>query len=514
MGSLWTLLLAPLAARAARYRGVGRTTRTGLTALDWGLALGLGVGMALLCTIWLSPFTVPGSRVLGSPDFGEYCWHTGLYVFDAMHEWGVNRAKLAGLPAGLLAPQIGVMDSLLLSAVGSLAVIVGAVYMWARALHGRTAGVAAAVVLGAIGPLAALGRMVTFYPPVTAGLALASAGAACALRWRTPLTIALASGGAGVALLVDQRGVLWALPAIGLATLATIIGPHKRWRGFSLRLAALVLPLLLAWNLGQWSYSPKSRSLEGQVAIYDELRQRGVPVPSQRPFADSTKAYVFGHSDPRNLPYTLAYIRQQGTYVPSWYHELPEVRSGWQRSGAGWLVPFGGALLLAVFGLRRRPLLLAALAGSCLPFALSMQGAVVMKMSNLRFVASAMVFLPVVLGVGAGVLIDGALKTRGPRRDAPGRLVTLAVLVVVGVCAILGVPPNRLSPDATWRTAYANGESAFKTALTIRDSRKTTKDAGMQMCAFGLTQVEGDGTLVGLLPGGGSEVEPWSLDLP
>ena len=135
-------------------------------------------------------------------------------------------------------------------------------------------------------------------------------------------------------------------------------------------------------------------------------------------------------------------------------------------------------------------------------------------MSNLRFVASAMVFLPVVLGVGAGVLIDGTLGTRGVRRDAPGRLMTLAVLLVVGLAAVLGVPPNRLSPDATWRIAYANGESAFKRALTIRDSRKTTQDAGMQMCAFGLTQVEGDGTLIGMLPGGGSEVEPWSMDLP
>ena len=277
VGSLWTLLLAPLVARTARVRGAGRTTQTGLTALDWVLAVGLGIAMALLCTIWLSPFTVPGSRVLGSPDFGEYCWHIGLYVFDAMHEWGVNRAKLAGLPAGLLAPHIGVMDSLLVSAVGSLAVVVGAVYMWGRALHGRTAGVAAAVVLGAVGPLAALGRMVTFYPPVTAGLALASAGAACALRWRTPLTIAMASIGASVALLVDQRGILWALPALGLAALATVIGPHKRWRGFSLRLVALVLPVMMAWNLGQWSYKPNSRSLEGQVAIYDELVSRECP---------------------------------------------------------------------------------------------------------------------------------------------------------------------------------------------------------------------------------------------
>ena len=50
---------------------------------------------------------------------------------------------------------------------------------------------------------------------------------------------------------------------------------------------------------------------------------------------------MFGHSDLRNLPYTLAYVRQQGTYVPSWYRDMPEVKSGWKRSGAGWLVPSG-----------------------------------------------------------------------------------------------------------------------------------------------------------------------------
>ena len=58
MGSIWTLLYAPLAARTARVRAHGRGPRPGLTILDWGLALGLGLCVSLLCSIWLTPFTV------------------------------------------------------------------------------------------------------------------------------------------------------------------------------------------------------------------------------------------------------------------------------------------------------------------------------------------------------------------------------------------------------------------------------------------------------------------------
>ena len=242
MGHIITLLYAPLVARLSRLvhsPWLQRQTRPGLTWLDWALALLLGLFIAPLAVAWLAPFTAPSTRALGSPDFGEYCWHVGLYVFDAIHEWGVNRSKLAGLPAGLLAPTLGVLDSLLVSAIASHAVIIASVYIWARALHGRSAGVAAALLLGAVGPLSVIGRMVTFYPEVTAGLALASAGAACALRWRTPFTIALASLGAGIALLIDVRGLLWALPAVGLALLAVLIGPRGRWWGIHWRALAL-----------------------------------------------------------------------------------------------------------------------------------------------------------------------------------------------------------------------------------------------------------------------------------
>jgi len=508
VAGLWTLLFAPIVARVARRtRFTGPPGDAGLTWTDLLLAVLLGGVVALLCTIWLAPFTSPGTRALGSPDFGEYCWHVGLYITNAMHEWGQNRARLAGLPAGLMAPTVGVVDSLLLSATGSLAVIVGSVYIWGRALHGRAAGIAAAILVGAVGPLAVMGRMVTFYPVVTAGLTLASTGAAVALRWRTWWAIALAGIGAGIALLVDVRGLLWALPAVGLGGLAVLIGPPGRWWGLPIRALALVLPLLLSWELGRWSYNPTSRSLEGSVAIYDELLLEGVPLPPRPARESPHQKFIWGYSDPRFIPETLQHLRNQSAYIPSWYHEQPQVRAGWQRSGAPWVAPVLAALAVAMVGLRRRPVLVIALLGTVFPFLVSMQGAVILKTSNLRFVASAMVFIPVVLGVGFGVLVDGGLSRRGPKVDAPGRPGVLLALGLALLAAILGLPPTWLSPAASWRVPYPLVESAFMTAVKVREGETTTPDAGMRMCVYGMGQVEGDGQLTGALPGGGTPLD-------
>lgn len=508
MSALWTLLLPPTIGRLARQRSTGRTAADGLTGLDALLAAGLGLGVALVCTVWLAPFTVPGTRALGSPDFGEYCWHVGLYLTDALHEWGQNRSRLAGLPAGLFAQQLGIIDGLLASAVTSLAVLVGGVYLWCRALHGRAAGVVGALLVGAVGPLAVLGRTLTFYPTVTAGLTLACAGAACALRWRTAGTIALAGLGAGLALLIDARGLLWALPAVGIGALAVVVGPPGRWRGLPIRAVALVLPLVVSYQLGSWAYSPQARTLEGHVAIYDELAERGVPLPPRTPPRNADRQYVWGHSDLRHVPDTLAYLAEQGAYVPEWYAQLPEVRAGWQRSGAPWVPPLAGALVVIAWGLRRRPLLLFAVVGTTLPFLVSMQGAVVMKTSNLRFVGSAMVFVPVLLGVAAGVVADGSLARRR-RRDAPGRRLPLFVLGALTLAAVLGVPPTWLSPAAAWRVPWPMAEAAFGEALQVRDGVTTTNHNGLRMCTWVLTRHPGDGRLTGSLPGGGSTVRPW-----
>lgn len=500
-------------ARAVQRRWPQPRRTDHLDRYDALLVVILGVAAALCGGVWLAPFTTPGTRAVGSPDFAEYCWHTTLFLTDALHEWGENRSMVAGLLPGLLARKLGVLDGLLTASLLSLGGIGGGVYLWARALHSRSAGVAAGLLVAAVGPLALLGRTLTFYPEITAATVFASAGAAAALRWRTPLTVALAGIGAGLALLIDARGLLWALPAAGLGLWAAGLGPpEQRWpqrlRGLPLRLLALSLPLWLSYQWGSWAYPSDARPLEGHVAVYDELRSRGVPLPAYTHPTGRNTAFVWGRTDLRELPWTLRYVQHQGTYVPDWYRDRPEVVAGWARSGKPWLWPALFALVVGAVGLRRRPWLLAGLAGTSLAFVLAFEGAVVLKTSNLRFVGSAMPFLPVWLGVGLGVLVEGALPAAGQPTQRGGW--AAAVLGIGLLLSVLGVVPSILSPTAAWRVPWPTAEGALRTALEVRSGMKQTPDSGMRVCGHGLKQVPGDGLWLGSLPGGGSEVQPWT----
>jgi len=118
-----------------------------------------------------------------------------------------------------------------------------------------------------------------------------------------------------------------------------------------------------------------------------------------------------------------------------------------------------------------------------------------------------MVFIPVVVGIAMGILIDGPLHKRGAGVDAPGRPLALILLGITLTGAILGVPHTWLSPIASWRIHYPQAEAGFLTAMRLRSGEATTQDKGMEMCVFGLTRVEGDGTLTGALPGGGTQLE-------
>ena len=515
MMAWWTAFLGPVAVRFARQRRWFRPWPDRLSWHDALLAVALGIGVAVLAGGWLAPFSVPASRALGSPDFGEYCALIDLYLEGRLHEWGINRSRAAGAIAGLTVPYLGIFDALLFSAMCSLALIVAGTYIWARALHSRSAGVAAAVLVGAVGPLAAMGRTLTFYPVITAGLTLACAGAAAAARWRTPFALLLAGLGSGIALLVDARGLIWAVPCVGIAALAALMGPARpgvpRWRGLGWRSLALALPLVWSFQLGKWAYPPLARTLEGHVGIYQELRERGVTLPPWEHPTGRDSQYRWGRSDPRHIPWTLLFVADQGRWVPDWYRELPQVKEGWQRTGAPWLAPFLAATIAALVGLRRRPWLALVMVGTTLPFMVSLNGAVVMKYGHLRFVASALPFLPVVLGVGMGVIAEGSLPKRSRFRgdEPPTRPVALALLTAILVACVAGAIPTFLSPEAPWRMIWHNGEAAFATALKARDGTSTSASPTISSCADGLRKVEGDGTWVGQLPGGGSEVTPW-----
>jgi hypothetical protein len=421
-----------------------------------------GLGAGLLHTLWLAEFVLLAGKLSASPDFLEYCTSTDAVASGDDAGFSRNRSRAAALLPGLLARRFGIEDGLLLGATVSSCVISAGVALWARAAHSRLAGVAAALLVGAVGPLAVLGRTLTFYPEVLAGLVLSSATGLAAWRWRTVGACLAAGCGAGLALLLDQRGLIWALPTVGLGLAAALWGPGRRPRlgGQLRRLGALVLPLWLSFHLGTWAYPEGARSLEAHANPLRELQDRGFLGPEADLRPRLPTRFVWGRTDPRGIPASLATVAGLQALVPpevAASDEAQEGRRWWVRP---WEPVLAGAVFIVVLGLRRRPLLALAFAGLALPYALSLESAVDLKRAKPRFLANGMLHWPPLLGVGLAVLAQGGL----PRRRAPARrpraLPLLAGAVVV-LLLVLGAIPSWLSPVAEWRVGLRRNDRAL-----------------------------------------------------
>ena len=174
----------------------------------------LSAVVALLCAFYFARFHLEWPVV--GRDFVQVCVETAARR-DGTPSLYPQRTPTAGLLPGLLARSLGIIDGLLVGALLSSMVVIGGVYLWARSLADARAGAAAAVLVGAFTPLAVLPRFVHFYPEVIAAMVACVALSAAAARWPGWQTALLAGLGAGAALAVDGRGLLWAVPALLVA---------------------------------------------------------------------------------------------------------------------------------------------------------------------------------------------------------------------------------------------------------------------------------------------------------
>jgi hypothetical protein len=461
------------------------------TAVDLPLLLGAGLLSGGLCGLWLAAFHLADAAVVGSPDFLEYCWSTDALASRRPGDFSRNRGVLAALPSALIARQWGVLNGLLGSAMLSVALLGTAVALWARAAHSRAAGLVAALAVGAVVPLCLLARTLTYYPPVIAVLTLCMATAAAALRWRTAAACLVAGTGAGLALLVDVRGLPWALAALGIAGVAAVLGASRRWRATAavLRLGALALPVWLSFQLGPVAYLEGTRTLEDAMHTPLDLQKMGFPVQRTVPMPRRDEGFLWGRSELARIPETLRFVHADGQLIPDELRSALHVVDHRQRRVDPWLPVGLGALVAAVLGGRRRPLALLGAAGAAVPFVLALDSAVVVKQSHPRFLANALPFLPVLLGVGAASL--GGLDRGGWRARAGA---VLALLVV------LGALPSWLSPVAPWRSVPETTARAVERSRAVAAGQLTPKNAAEQSCATAVSRVAGDGSWLDQLP--------------
>jgi len=422
------------------------------TRIDVGLSLVCGLAVMGLNAFWMSRYFVQQYPLTAS-DFGQYCECVGVLREGFLTGFVKQRSVVAGLLPSFFARSFGVVDGLFLGALFSHVVLGAGIFLWARAAHSRLAGVAATILVGSLAPLVHLTRTVTFYPEMVAGCVMSAAGAMLALRYRRLPFIVCSSLTASLVLLLDVRGLLWALPAIGLTVVAIVL--CRGWLQKGAGLVCLLGCLLASFTIGghvNWDQSP---SLEQQTVYYvDEALRRYSPddpnagLTTGMDFAGSR--FVWGRTPPQDIPKTLGFLLTLKRSLPEGIENQEETRYGRLVHVVPWVAPAAFGLLLAVWGARRRLWVWLGFVGTLFPFAVALQGTADL-VAHPRYMANGITMVPVLLGVGFAALYLGPLAREDRARDSVvfGRR-DFAALIGVLSC-VLGLVPSWLSPVATWR---------------------------------------------------------------
>lgn len=418
-------------------------------SVDGPLLLGAALVSGALQSGWLAGFAAAGGQ-LATSDFGDWCAAVSSVADGAPARYPAHRARLTAELLAPLARRVGVADAILWGATLSGGALAGALYVWGRALHSRVAGLAASAFIGAVPPVLLLSRTVSFYPEATAIFAWGMALAAAAARWPGARSLFGAGIGLGLCLLVELRGLIWALPGLGVAGLALLLGPWRPVWSAPLRLVALAAPLGLAWTLGPWAYHERSGSLEEQADVRQRLHELGHTDPRFAPPWSYGSRYIWGRTPLGDVPKTLVHFKEQSALIPPIETLGPTSAVAAERART-WAPLALGALGLGALSLWRRWPLLVALALTSAPFLVALQGALTIQQGSDRFMGQVGVVLPLWLGLGFAALARGALqKVEPPTLDRRGLLAVLAAWGLAWALT-LGVLPSALSPVAPWR---------------------------------------------------------------
>lgn len=488
----WVALLgAPLALHLLLRTGSPDERHRGPWWAELVLALLAGLlGAWALAFVRYDDFVSAG--VYTSSDFTEYCSIVSELRSGVWPEHS-QRSLLAGWPSAKLAGD-GLLQGMALAGLGSIALFCTGVYLWARSLAGPLAGLAAVALCSALAPLAMLSHDLSFYPEAVAVFTLGAAACAAALRWRSWRTSLLLGLAVAACLLVDVKGLAWALSFAGLGVLAALSQPRRA----PARLLALLLPIALSYPVGRVANPVYAISLEGQANIEARIEKDGVVFDDSYLRWDSN--FLWGRSNPLEIPKTLHTVWAQSAGIDLDSLGSDEGDRRWETLVGGLGTPFTAALagLALVLARRRDPWFALALVGTAVPFAVALEGAVVMHQSFPRHLSTGLPFAVVWGGVAWSGLLDG-WRAPEPVRRSLRPLLGLALLGAV----LLGRLPTGLAVEADWRERISAENMDIRRLLERRSDGETPRE---RSCLRALDQDRRQGRAVrGTLYGGEPE---------
>ena len=456
-----------------------------------GLVLAIGLGLS---TLWT--YTWYTSLSFFESDFAEYCVAV-IEMNEDLTQADIppKRSRLAALLPAMLSKVTGIMNGFALSSILSTVLTFLFVFVWATALGGVGAGIYSVGILSVMTPMVLMPHFLTFYPPIVCATVFAAAGLALWGRFRTPVTACMCGLGIATCLLIDVRGVVWAVPFwIGGVCLLSFNVKAQNV------LSALLLhiPIWCSWFGGWWSYSSNASSLEKQLDVrplyvgFDESN------PLFQPPWTVDSGFVWGWFEPVQILDTVAFIWTQRSYP------VPEAFLDWQLAADGprdeiayWTLAMGigliGSLVTMLFrtfgkGKVERVLLLLC---TLSPFLLLFHSLQSMVEQHIRFYMHTMPGIAVVVGVGMAIRPPSKFALKWWYR-VPLRLrIGTWLLAVSGL--IYGLHFSQMSPfyaHAEWRHAWRLNATDWSRMVNMQQSIETLKPYE-QVCASELrTEVQ------------------------
>lgn len=470
---------------------------------SWRVDIGMSALCALLmagaCGWWVSRFYLFHGPYLVS-DFHDYCLTLRMQSAGNIDQLTRSRGMWAAAIPSALVSRLGVVDSLAWGGVLGTGGIAAGLYLWGRAVHGRMAGVCAALSMAVIPELATFSRTLSFYPEITAGLALATGMTATALRFPRWSTFLLGGMGVGLALLIDLRGLVWGLGCGGLLVIHCFTG---KTRLIIPRLAMLAAMVWGAWTLAPTAYQPQMDPLEVHIDLQKRLEDNQVPVPEGFPRPQST--YVWGQTPLLDIPQTLLQLQQQRELLPVALRDARGGAENRRRRVTPWRPVVLWMTLCVGIGLLRgskRNLRAWILLTLSLPWLASLQGAIDVQRSFPRFLGAAYPVLALWLGVAMASLVTWS-HTLSPRWSNAHHLRAFGGLLIAFLL-VFGSIPSMLSIDAPWKSRLIASNIAFEEARDWMDGAPLP-GRRQQQCLEALQQDEAEGhswrgTLFGGVP--------------
>ena len=255
------------------------------------LLLCLGIGGALWLahyrfSLWyLEPWPALAS------DFVQYCDAILASEKDLSPRF-TQRSPIVAQLVSWGTIHLGIVDGLVISNMLAFVILCLGIALWSSLAGNRFSALLSVPLVLSFAPMTLMSRMLDFYPIYAAVWTLSSGLSALSLKKMNPIWAAV---GASLALLVDPRGLLWALCALAIA-LGVVI---KKGRWFHV---FLFLPLIFSYGLAHQLIPENAPSLELQAWWFAQERA-GIFDP--KPIPLSHTPFVWGHSPILHIPQTL-----------------------------------------------------------------------------------------------------------------------------------------------------------------------------------------------------------------